>query len=180
MFRGGPSWICTGFIFGLIGSSFVNCSFAIRNEACLPVMEMSFHPLMEPYFFPRHFPMEENTWPSLCRFLTYISIVRQYPVKSCALMLRPVHILMPQRTLPPKEMHEWKFEAVSDYGVVTWRQISGLIARKISCRLKPGDEVRIGDKFGFDIFWITHGSVSPEQGRNYWPNPAKTLKRVSH
>jgi phosphatidylserine decarboxylase len=37
-------------------------------------------------------------------------------------------------------------------GPVAWRQISGLIARKISCRLKPGDTVHAGDRFGLIYF----------------------------
>jgi phosphatidylserine decarboxylase len=37
-------------------------------------------------------------------------------------------------------------------GKVEWLQISGLIARKISCRLKAGDSFRIGDRFGLIYF----------------------------
>ena len=42
--------------------------------------------------------------------------------------------------------------AESEFGSVAWRQISGLIARKICCRLKPGDVVRAGDRFGLIYF----------------------------
>jgi phosphatidylserine decarboxylase len=42
--------------------------------------------------------------------------------------------------------------AATQSGPVAWRQISGLIARKISCQLKPGDVVRAGDRFGLIYF----------------------------
>ncbi len=42
--------------------------------------------------------------------------------------------------------------AETPYGPVTWRQVSGAIARKISCRLKPGDTFQIGDRFGLIYF----------------------------
>lgn len=38
--------------------------------------------------------------------------------------------------------------AQSPYGGIVWRQISGLIARKISCQLKAGDVCRAGETFG--------------------------------
>jgi phosphatidylserine decarboxylase len=43
-------------------------------------------------------------------------------------------------------------EAESAYGPVQWQQMSGLVARKISCYLKPGDRVRAGDKYGLIYF----------------------------
>lgn len=43
-------------------------------------------------------------------------------------------------------------EAESDFGPVQWRQVSGLIARKIACYLKPGDRVRAGEKYGLIYF----------------------------
>jgi phosphatidylserine decarboxylase len=43
-------------------------------------------------------------------------------------------------------------EALSPYGPVGWRQVSGSIARKISCRLSTGDRVTCGDKFGLIYF----------------------------
>ena len=43
-------------------------------------------------------------------------------------------------------------EAVSAYGPVAWRQVSGAIARKISCLLKRGDTVKTGDRFGLIYF----------------------------
>jgi phosphatidylserine decarboxylase len=42
--------------------------------------------------------------------------------------------------------------ARSEYGEVSWRQLSGLIARKISCRLKPGDILSTGQTFGLIYF----------------------------
>jgi phosphatidylserine decarboxylase len=42
--------------------------------------------------------------------------------------------------------------AATDHGLVRWRQVSGLIARKISCRVRPGDEVRTGERFGLIYF----------------------------
>ena len=43
-------------------------------------------------------------------------------------------------------------EADSPYGVIAWRQVAGLLARKISCRLKPGDDVARGSTFGLIYF----------------------------
>lgn len=40
----------------------------------------------------------------------------------------------------------------SDFGPVAWRQISGLIARRIACRLAPGDGVSAGERFGIIYF----------------------------
>jgi phosphatidylserine decarboxylase len=41
---------------------------------------------------------------------------------------------------------------ISAFGPVAWRQVSGVLARKISCRLKAGDEVRRGEVFGLIYF----------------------------
>ena len=43
-------------------------------------------------------------------------------------------------------------EAETAFGTVGWRQVSGAIARKISCRLKPGDTFQAGDRFGLIYF----------------------------
>jgi phosphatidylserine decarboxylase len=43
-------------------------------------------------------------------------------------------------------------EGTTDYGPVAWRQVSGVLARKISCRLQAGDDVRRGDVFGLIYF----------------------------
>ena len=43
-------------------------------------------------------------------------------------------------------------EAQTEFGAVSWRQLSGAIARKISCRLKPGDSFKTGDRFGLIYF----------------------------
>ena len=42
--------------------------------------------------------------------------------------------------------------ADTKYGTVEWRQISGIIARKISCRLKAGDQVQLGERYGLIYF----------------------------
>lgn len=42
--------------------------------------------------------------------------------------------------------------AQTDRGELSWRQVSGLIARKISCRIKMADQVRTGDRFGLIYF----------------------------
>ena len=43
-------------------------------------------------------------------------------------------------------------EAISSFGPVAWRQVSGAIARKISCRLKTRDTFQTGDRFGLIYF----------------------------
>jgi phosphatidylserine decarboxylase len=43
-------------------------------------------------------------------------------------------------------------EAQSAFGPVAWRQVSGAIARKISCLLQAGETVKTGDKFGLIYF----------------------------
>jgi len=43
-------------------------------------------------------------------------------------------------------------KAESKTGQVEWLQISGLIARKICCRLESGDTFKIGDTFGLIYF----------------------------
>lgn len=43
-------------------------------------------------------------------------------------------------------------KAESPAGPVEWLQVSGLIARKISCRLKPHDSFKVGDRFGLIYF----------------------------
>lgn len=64
-------------------------------------------------------------------------------------------------------------EALSAYGPVAWRQVSGAIARKISCLLKIGDSVKIGDKFGLiyfgsrmDVFLPESAVLKTERGQN--------------
>ena len=42
--------------------------------------------------------------------------------------------------------------ATTAHGNVSWRQVSGLIARKISCRVRAGTQVRTGDRFGLIYF----------------------------
>lgn len=43
-------------------------------------------------------------------------------------------------------------EAESLFGPVAWRQVAGSIARKISCRVKPGDKLMTGERFGLIYF----------------------------
>jgi phosphatidylserine decarboxylase len=43
-------------------------------------------------------------------------------------------------------------EAGTPFGVVSWRQLSGMLARKISCRLAAGEAVQRGDRFGLIYF----------------------------
>ena len=43
-------------------------------------------------------------------------------------------------------------EATTTFGTVAWRQTSGAIARKISCRLKSGDRFQTGERFGLIYF----------------------------
>lgn len=60
----------------------------------------------------------------------------------------------------------------TSYGPVQWRQVSGLIARKISCSLKPGDRVRAGDRVGLiyfgsrmDVFLPPVAELATQPGR---------------
>lgn len=43
-------------------------------------------------------------------------------------------------------------EAVSRFGSVSWRQVAGAIARKISCRLRTGQTFQAGERFGLIYF----------------------------
>ena len=43
-------------------------------------------------------------------------------------------------------------EADTPFGTVSWRQVAGMLARKISCRLKPDDKCTRGSKFGLIYF----------------------------
>jgi phosphatidylserine decarboxylase len=43
-------------------------------------------------------------------------------------------------------------EADTPFGAVSWRQVAGMLARKISCRLKPGDKFTRGSPFGLIYF----------------------------
>ena len=63
-------------------------------------------------------------------------------------------------------------KAESSFGSVGWRQLSGSIARKISCRLKPGDSMQTGQRFGLIYFGsrmdvylpsTAHMTVKPRQ-----------------
>jgi len=40
----------------------------------------------------------------------------------------------------------------TEYGDVIWRQVSGFVARRIACRLRPGDDVKQGERFGLIYF----------------------------
>jgi phosphatidylserine decarboxylase len=64
-----------------------------------------------------------------------------------------------------------EIEADSRFGPVSWRQMSGLIARKISCRLKVGQEIASGERFGLiyfgsrmDVFMPASASLQTEPG----------------
>jgi phosphatidylserine decarboxylase len=43
-------------------------------------------------------------------------------------------------------------EADTPFGPVAWRQVAGMLARRISCRLKEGDEFGRGVRFGLIYF----------------------------
>ncbi len=43
-------------------------------------------------------------------------------------------------------------ELESKYGLVKFTQLSGLVARKISCRVKSGDSLDTGERFGLIYF----------------------------
>jgi len=43
-------------------------------------------------------------------------------------------------------------EVATDFGPVFFRQIAGRLARRVSCRLKPGDYVVTGQRFGLIYF----------------------------
>ena len=45
-----------------------------------------------------------------------------------------------------------EIEAESAHGPIAWRQLSGSIARKISCRVQPGDVLQTGQRFGLIYF----------------------------
>ncbi len=47
-------------------------------------------------------------------------------------------------------------------GMILWRQISGLIARRISCRLSPGQSVERGERFGLIYFGSRMDVVMPD------------------
>ena len=64
-------------------------------------------------------------------------------------------------------------EVVVDYAgqPVVFRQIVGVLARRIVCRLRPGDQVRAGDRFGvmkfgsrMDVFVPTHAVLRVHAG----------------
>jgi phosphatidylserine decarboxylase len=64
-------------------------------------------------------------------------------------------------------------KGTSAYGAVAWRQVSGVLARKISCRLKAGDDVRRGEVFGLiyfgsrmDVFLPSCATLSVNIGRH--------------
>ncbi|MBU0508850.1 phosphatidylserine decarboxylase [bacterium] len=38
------------------------------------------------------------------------------------------------------------------HGMVSWRQVSGLLARRLSCRIQRGDDVTCGERFGIIYF----------------------------
>lgn len=66
-------------------------------------------------------------------------------------------------------------EARSEFGPVAWRQLSGSIARKISCRLKNGDTFQTGQRFGLiyfgsrmDVFLPASATVTTSSGVRVW------------
>jgi phosphatidylserine decarboxylase len=63
-------------------------------------------------------------------------------------------------------------EARSAFGAVAWRQVSGSIARKISCRLKNGDTFQTGQRFGLiyfgsrmDVFLPASAAIATSKGK---------------
>ena len=64
-------------------------------------------------------------------------------------------------------------EARSAFGPVAWRQVSGAIARKISCRLKSGDTFQTGQRFGLiyfgsrmDVFLPASATIATSMGNH--------------
>jgi phosphatidylserine decarboxylase len=56
-------------------------------------------------------------------------------------------------------------DADTPFGPVTWRQLSGLIARKISCRLKVGQAFALGERFGLIYFGSRMDVTLPASAR---------------
>lgn len=47
---------------------------------------------------------------------------------------------------------QYEFDIASRFGLVRVKQIAGIIARRLVCNLKSGDEVSVGEKFGLMKF----------------------------
>jgi phosphatidylserine decarboxylase len=58
-----------------------------------------------------------------------------------------------------------KIEASTDFGAVTWIQVAGSLARRISCRLKDGQRVSAGDRFGLIYLGSRMEVLLPSQVR---------------
>jgi phosphatidylserine decarboxylase len=63
-------------------------------------------------------------------------------------------------------------EADTPFGPVSWRQVAGMLARRISCRLKEGDEFQRGERFGLiyfgsrmDVFLPSSAELKTATGR---------------
>ena len=63
-------------------------------------------------------------------------------------------------------------EADTPFGPVAWRQVAGMLARRISCRLKEGDEFGHGVPFGL-IYFGSRMDV-------FLPSSAKLKTEVGH
>jgi phosphatidylserine decarboxylase len=51
-----------------------------------------------------------------------------------------------------QENEQTELELENEHGKVVLKQIAGIIARRIVCKLKPGDSVRAGERFGMIKF----------------------------
>ncbi|MFH1010130.1 MAG: phosphatidylserine decarboxylase [bacterium] len=58
-----------------------------------------------------------------------------------------------------------RVDASADFGGVTWIQVAGMLARRISCRLSEGQQLLAGERFGLIYFGSRMEVLLPSQVR---------------
>ena len=121
------------------------------------------------------YPGSEETCTHLAVFLNLHDVhVNRIPIDAQIVSVdyRPGQFL---KAFVPEanDLNEQYFiEMKTDYGKLMMQQIAGLIARRLICRLIPGQEVSVGEKFGLmkfssriDLYFSSKFQVSAEVGQ---------------
>jgi phosphatidylserine decarboxylase len=96
-----------------------------------------------------------GSWQQVSIFLSPVDVhVNRVPYggRLTRVEYRPGRFLAAYRTESAAENERTELEIVGNGRTVIFRQLVGVLARRIVCRVGPGDEVKAGDRFGLMKF----------------------------
>jgi len=99
--------------------------------------------------------VDENGFRRISIFLSIFDVhVNRIPVsgKVSRIERKQGKFLAAFKPEASRENEQCEIEIESDYGTIITRQIAGVLARRIVCRLKTGQPVKAGERFGLIRF----------------------------